>query len=148
MITAQSDAGPGAVLFAVRRLLAGAAMRMVARAAAWLLLGVFLVLALHPSPELPGPDLNDKILHIIGFGACGGALGYGAASRRAAWTRAALFLAIGVLVEIVQHTMVDGRTGDLGDVAANAIGLALGVAAGGAVVRLIAPAAPAGYSAA
>jgi len=91
----------------------------------------YLVAGTRPrNPEIVR-DVNDKLLHCgayaflgVSAGAAAGALGLGAAPL-VGWAYA---VAHGALLEVVQH-FTPPRTAEAGDVAADAVGAALGAAA-------------------
>ena len=69
----------------------------------------------------------DKLIHVVLFGVLGGLAGRAFPGRPAVVSAAGL--AYGVALEVYQHLAVAGRTGAVEDLAADALGLALGVAA-------------------
>jgi VanZ family protein len=99
----------------------------------WLGLCLFLVLvicwlAFHPKPphftELP----NDKVNHLLAFASLGFT---GALSRQRGWRAAVAvvvaLVAFGGFIEIVQ-TYIPGRAGEWGDLVADSVGIAIGLA--------------------
>ncbi len=88
--------------------------------------GAVLYACLSPSEALPGVSLWDKAQHAIAWGALTG-LGLMLWPRRALAV-AATTLMLGVAVEVLQATMDLGRTGDVRDLAADAVGVAASVA--------------------
>ena len=93
---------------------------------AWL--GTILVVAACyvPAPEVPGPDLPqaDKLLHVVAF------LGIGLAWRLAGLTARRVLL-VGVMLilvtELGQAVLPTGRSADVFDGLADALGLGLGL---------------------
>lgn len=81
------------------------------------------------------PAYGDKVSHLLAYGALGllAVLAFGRHRRQAALT-VLLLLMMGGLLELLQAAG-GVRTGDLADMAANTLGVALG-AAGGAALRL------------
>lgn len=100
--------------------------RTVWRWLAWS--GTLLVVALcyAPAPDLPGPDVPnlDKLAHVVAF------LGIGLAWRLSGLApRRVLLLGLGLvlLTEVGQAVLPTGRTGDVVDAAADALGLVVGL---------------------
>lgn len=98
----------------------------------WILLGVLLVLAtlyvcLRPAGTDPPWFPNvDKLQHFTAYlvlTAWFGAL----LDRSRYWPLAAAMLALGGVIEVAQGAMALGRTADLTDVLANALGVAAGL---------------------
>jgi hypothetical protein len=101
-----------------------------------LLLGVSLWFALKPiTPDeeswlawLSFLTASDKVVHAEAFFGLG--LWFGALAGPSHWRRVGLLLLLyGALIELLQGAMALGRTADLGDLAADAGGLALGLLA-------------------
>lgn len=85
------------------------------------------VLWLPPMPDLPE---GDKLGHLLAYATLAGwAMGLFARPRAQAWALLALF-ALGGALELAQAGFTEGRQGDLRDLLANSLGLALGVALG------------------
>ena len=90
---------------------------------------VILYLSLAPSDALPSVDLWDKAEHALAYAAL--TVAWILAFPNRIWFAAAGVFAFGVAVELLQASMHFGRVGHLYDVAANLIGIALGLAAMG-----------------
>lgn len=95
---------------------------------------ILLVLCLLPTEELPDPGTGDRFEHTAAWFVLT-ATGYALAPRRRL-AIPAFALAYGVLVEVVQAVAPTGRHGDLADLAADALGVAIAVAGYLAVRRL------------
>jgi VanZ family protein len=98
----------------------------------WLSGGIAMVLiitvvCLLPSTELPSTGLSDKTEHFLAFGAVAFWFGSIVVRRDLPWVFLAV-VAFGALIEVAQSTMGLGRQGDLLDLAADSIGVALGIA--------------------
>lgn len=103
--------------------------RQAIRAAFWLALVAITALALTPGPSLPPALLGaDKLKHAAAFAALAGLARLGWPGVRL-WLLALVLLLHGGLIEIVQAMPVLGRDMSLADLAADAIGIALGFAA-------------------
>jgi VanZ family protein len=103
-------------------------------ARAWWVLGFALVviaavLCLIPMEfEAKAFEFNDKVSHLVGHGAL--AAYFAGLVPRSRWIRIFSFLLLfGIAVEFTQYYMDVGRNGDVRDVAANALGAALGLVA-------------------
>lgn len=84
------------------------------------------VVSLLPSSNLPSVQLWDKFEHAIAYFAL--AAWFGGVVRPDRYLRLALaLLALGIAVEIAQQAMGLGRTAELRDVLADAVGVALGL---------------------
>ncbi|MGD9599140.1 MAG: hypothetical protein AB7P94_06635 [Steroidobacteraceae bacterium] len=84
------------------------------------------VLSLLPSADLPQVQLWDKFEHSFAYLAL--AAWFGGVVRPDRYLRLALvLLGFGIAIEIAQGAMGFGRTADLADVLANAIGIAIGL---------------------
>lgn len=97
----------------------------------WLCGGISMVLVitvvcLLPSTELPSTGLSDKTEHFLAFGALAFWFGSIVVRRDLPWVFLAV-VAFGGFIEIAQATMGLGRQGDWFDLAADSIGVALGV---------------------
>jgi VanZ family protein len=85
-----------------------------------------------PELELPEWLSWDKLAHAVCWAALGLAAwmvpwpGGGSRARRAAWTLL-ITVTYGGLLELAQHFLVRGRTGELGDAVADALGAGLAV---------------------
>ena len=90
---------------------------------------VILYLSLAPSDALPAVDLWDKAEHALAYAAL--MVAWSLAFPNRLWLAAAGVFAFGVAVELLQASMHFGRVGHLYDVAANLIGIAVGLAAMG-----------------
>jgi len=87
---------------------------------------VIVVASLLPSSSLPSVQLWDKFEHALAYFAL--AAWFGGIVRPDRYLRLALaLLALGVAVEVSQQAMGLGRTADLRDVLANAVGIAVGL---------------------
>jgi VanZ family protein len=98
----------------------------------WLSVGVLLVLAitvvcLLPSRDLPKLNLWDKAEHAIAFGALAFWFGSIVVRPDLPWVGIAV-VAFGGLIELAQGALGGGRDAEWGDVAADAVGVALGLA--------------------
>jgi VanZ family protein len=97
----------------------------------WLTGGIAMVLiitvvCLLPSTELPSTGLSDKTEHFLAFGALAFWFGSIVVRRDLPWVFVAV-VAFGGLIEFLQSAMGLGRQGDLLDLAADSIGVAIGV---------------------
>jgi VanZ family protein len=103
-------------------------------AVGWSAALVFLAVWSLPAPEVLAFSVVDKVKHGAAYGALGllWAAAFFAVSRRPRWllaaAGAALAFAWGALTEIIQ-SFVPGRQADLGDLAADALGVAICVLA-------------------
>jgi VanZ family protein len=101
---------------------------------AWVAASVLLVAAVVVAslgPALPGPGLDnvDKLEHVFAYAVL--ATWFGGLYPRARYLRVALALcALGLGLEILQHLMGRGRTGDPYDMAANLAGIVIGLLLG------------------
>jgi len=92
----------------------------------WLLVLTVLVVCLVPAEELPKTGMSDKSEHLIAF--CGLMLWFAGLFPRSHYLRIAIALfALAVGIEIAQSWMNVGRSGDVWDVAADSIGIAIGL---------------------
>jgi VanZ family protein len=97
----------------------------------WLVLGWLFVVAAVVVCLLPAGTpmigvMNDKVEHALGYMAL--TLWFGSIYPRAKYWRVALgFLAMGVVIELVQGWMQWGRQCELADVYADAAGIAIGL---------------------
>lgn len=87
---------------------------------------VILVVCLMPSQELPKTGLSDKAEHMLAFAAVAFWFGSIVARYDLAWL-ALLLVAFGGLIEISQESMGWGRSGDWRDLAADTLGIAIGM---------------------
>ncbi len=87
---------------------------------------VITVVCLLPSTELPGTGLSDKTEHFLAFGALAFWFGSIVVRRDLPWVALAA-IAFGGLIELAQSSMGWGRQGDLLDLVADSIGVAIGV---------------------
>lgn len=95
-----------------------------------LLVLVLIVCVFAFSPRAPGLDFEnaDKWQHIAAFVALSACAALAAAPGLAGSLRAsAAMLALGLLIELVQH-FIPNRSADWADVAADALGIAIGLA--------------------
>lgn len=88
---------------------------------------VLLYLCLAPSDALPETNVGDKWQHVLGWFALTAA-GLTLAPRRPR-AIAAFALGLGAFVEVLQGAMRAGRHADVRDLAADAVGVALALAA-------------------
>lgn len=102
--------------------------RREARGALAVVIALITVVALLPSPE-GRPTLIgwDKLDHVASFIALT-LLARAGWPNAARWRAAVLLFAYGVLIELAQSAAFFGRTASISDAAANAIGIALGLA--------------------
>lgn len=92
----------------------------------WLAVIAAITLSLMPNTVLQGASLDDKFEHAVGYALltiwfCG------IYPRSRYWVIATGFLFLGIAIEVLQGGMHWGRQGDVYDVFAGAIGIALGV---------------------
>lgn len=87
---------------------------------------VIAIVCLMPSKELPQTGLSDKSEHFLAFGAV--AFWFGSIVMRydIPWL-ALLLVGFGGLIEVSQAAMGWGRSGDWLDLAADSIGIAVGI---------------------
>ena len=98
------------------------------------LAGIIAVLTLIPQVEMPaGPRGIDKLYHVAAFAA----LVFPTALLRPGRWRSAGFIAIlsGGIIEIIQPAV--GRSSDMSDLLADALGVAVGILLGLAVRRIL-----------
>ena len=101
-------------------------MTALRAATAWT--AVVVVLCLIPGsglPEIDAPVSTDKWVHVAMFVGVGGL--WSLAHPRRPWAVLGLGSALGAAIEVAQHAMGWGRSGDPWDVVADVVGLALGV---------------------
>jgi VanZ family protein len=98
---------------------------MLRFAAFGLACAVILYACLAPTEQLPSVSVWDKAEHALAWAALTG-LGLALWPRRP-WRVAAFTLGLGAAIEALQATMGLGRTGDLADLAADAVGVAAAV---------------------
>lgn len=103
--------------------------------AAWLALvtGVSVVYLL-PGAAPPGEYQVDKLLHVAAFAAIGFPLRFMAGDRAAFLTWVVVSFAISITLETLQ-SFIPGRIYSNADMAANLVGVAVGIAAAAAVGR-------------
>lgn len=85
---------------------------------------VILVMSLRPSVSMGGIAHIDKVLHFGAYAVLAGLARLGWPKLWGGWIFLG-FAALGIGIEIAQHMMSVGRTGSLGDTAANLFGAAL-----------------------
>ena len=90
------------------------------------------VLSLTPSDALPSVSMTDKVQHALGFFCL--TLAYGLMFPRARTAVTAGVVCLGVAVEVLQAIMPFGRSAELGDLIADAVGIVAGLV----LVRLLA----------
>lgn len=92
----------------------------------WLGIATAITVCLVPGSELPTTGLSDKTEHFVCYAAltCYFA---GLYPRSRYWVIAAGLVFMGIAIEFAQTAMHLGRVGDVGDVVANTIGVAIGV---------------------
>ena len=102
--------------------------RVVVKAAFWIPLALCAAAALSANPSGAVASLSGSVAHSIAFAYLAVALFV--AHFRSGPTAAVVLwlLAFGVLIEVAQ-TFIDGRSGDLLDVAVDAVGIAIGCVA-------------------
>jgi VanZ family protein len=115
-----------------------AAIELCARVGAGASLLTTLVLSLLPAEDLPDSLslVSDKIEHAAAYAAIAGCtiVGFRGASTRST----AIWLALmGAAIEVAQAAGIPGRTGDVMDWLADAVGIALGLLCGRAFQILI-----------
>ena len=115
--------------------------RRLAWIAAYAGLAVILIFALKPSTSTPSFAYMDKLLHVAAFLCCGAAIG-AAARGHDLLIHGAVFACAGAAIEVAQATMGLGRSGELLDLIADWIGLALGLPLGRAAYNLVFDPAP------
>jgi VanZ family protein len=98
----------------------------------WVAVGVFLMIAiayvcLMPGPALPSVAMSDKLQHLLGFGALAFWFGSIVVRRELLWVGVGV-VAFGGLIELAQGAMGMGRQGDWRDLAADALGVVIGLA--------------------
>lgn len=104
----------------------------LARAAFALAVALNLLLLYWPSPPGDGPPHLDKAVHLLAFAAV---------AFTGLWALVPVPWLVSVLVlhavvsEVVQARLLTGRSGDLGDVAADVVGILAGVLAGTVLTR-------------
>jgi VanZ family protein len=108
-------------------------MLPLAHAPAWrlvsaLLIAAIVVTTLMPQAQLPvTPENVDKVEHCAAYGLL--AIWFtGLVPRGQYWKVAAGLASLGGVLEYLQRAMPLGRSGDILDVVANVVGLAIGVA--------------------
>lgn len=93
------------------------------------------VLSLIPQPQLDAPEGTDKALHLLAYGVIAGCGGLGFAN----WDRRILAgttaIGIGIFLEVAQGVWA-GRNGSVADALSNTAGVALGLIAAYAVLKL------------
>jgi hypothetical protein len=107
----------------------GGWLRQAIRAAFWIALVAITALALTPGPAMPPVLLGaDKLKHVAAFATLAGLVRLGWPGLKL-WIVAAVLMAHGAFLEIVQGSPILQREMSLADLAAGAIGIALGFAA-------------------
>lgn len=89
--------------------------------------------SLAPASAAPSADLSDKAQHLIAYAVLGA---LGAWAFGPLLSVALALTAFGLSIEALQALMGLGREGDLADVAANTLGLAIGLGAAALLARL------------
>jgi VanZ family protein len=82
---------------------------------------------LAPPDKLPDPRVWDKSIHLLAFGTLGFWFGSIVVRRDLPWLALAL-VAFGGLIELAQGAMPFGRRAELFDLAADSLGILLGLA--------------------
>ncbi|WP_169732863.1 VanZ family protein [Azospirillum halopraeferens] len=94
-------------------------------------------LALPAGTAPPGGEYHaDKLLHVVAFAGLSVLPALGFARRRTALLAALTMIPFGAALEVAQ-AMVPGRSGSVGDVAANTVGTLIGIAAAALLRRLL-----------
>ncbi len=106
------------------------AWRRASGGAAVLLLPMVIYLSLAPGGPSLAPSLSDLAKHGLAYAALGATSGFAAGGWRGAWAAATALTALGFAVELLQPSF--GRSYDLKDAAANALGAFAGAGAGAA----------------
>ena len=106
----------------------GTFSRRVLLAGGWLYATAIVWLSLTPSPPEPGFEYGDKLAHFLAYGLLMFWFAYLYGATRARIGYALLWVAMGVALEIAQGT-TSFRSLELGDMAANALGVLAGAAA-------------------
>ena len=114
------------------------AIGRLAKLGFWACLAVVVVGSLLPGPQAPGPVmLSDKVIHLMGYGALALCAGLGWPHRMA--SSGLGLVALGIVLEIAQGTLIPGRALEVMDAAANATGVALGLGLALLFIALSAP---------
>lgn len=98
----------------------------------WLFMGLVIAAAiamacLVPASELPAPVLSDKVKHGMSHALL--AFWFYSITSRRGWSALTVtLLAYGGLIELLQEWMQLGRHAEWADLAANAVGMAIGMA--------------------
>jgi VanZ family protein len=103
-------------------------MRALLLAGGWLYAAAIVALSLMPSPPDPGIDYSDKLGHFLAYALLMLWFAWLHRSTGARMGYAALWIAMGVALEFAQGES-GFRSFELGDMAANALGVAAGAAA-------------------
>lgn len=90
-----------------------------------LLLIIYTFLGLAPAPEHFIPTFNDKLMHTSGYIVAAGSISF-AVPCLPYWQRAFWLIGYSIAIEVVQH-FCPPRTFDLFDLAANSLGVTLGL---------------------
>src|SRR5690349_5193767 len=90
----------------------------------WAFVSLALIFSLVPN-GIPGTqDVNDKVLHVVGY--CALTLWFAGIYPRSRYMLiGAAFLGMGILVEVLQGAMAVGRMAEVRDVYADALGISL-----------------------
>ena len=97
-------------------------------AASVLLLAAVVYFSLAPlGPKVPMPENFDKLEHALAY-TCLAVWFTGLLARGHYWKIVVALAALGLLIEILQHVMAMGRVADPWDMAANGVGIVVGVA--------------------
>jgi VanZ family protein len=111
-------------------------IRVLANAAFVIGVVLLIILSLAPAQDLPKSQLNDKWSHIIAYAILMAAFGVGSLKWRRCIVGALVVFALGVALEGLQ-SLVPGREASLLDVAANSIGVFVGICVAVGTVRAI-----------
>ncbi|UTF61469.1 VanZ family protein [Gilvimarinus sp. DA14] len=91
-----------------------------------LLLALYLVMGTAKQPQQVVGDYNDVLMHFAGYAVAGVSVSI-AFARQAIWLRFFQLFCFSTLVEIIQYTL-PWRSFELKDIAANSLGILVGLA--------------------
>ena len=93
----------------------------------WVLVAVIITTSLERNTPSFTHDMNDKVLHFLGYTSL--ALWFGALARRSRYVVVGvLLILLGAVIELAQGLMGMGRTADWRDLLANSLGVVFGLA--------------------